>query len=259
MLLAIDSGNTNVVFALFEGERVVTQWRAATDQRRTADEYAVWLLHLMQASGFDPRAVTGAVISNVVPPLQRDLKLLCERYFRCTPVTVEEAVVTWGLDIRLSRPEQVGADRLANAVGAHADHGGSLIVIDFGTATTFDVVDEDGGYAGGVIAPGINLSLEALYAAAARLPRITIEKPARGMGHDTVSAMQSGVFWGYVGLIEGLVERIKRERGGPHKVIGTGGLAPLFSDATAAIEVVDGDLTLRGMRLLYERHRAKNS
>lgn len=257
MLLAIDSGNTNVVFALFEGERVVTQWRATTDQRRTADEYAVWLLHLMQASGFDPRTVTGAVISNVVPPLQRDLKLLCERYFHCTPVTVEEAVVTWGLDIRLSRPEQVGADRLANAVGAHADHGGSLIVIDFGTATTFDVVDEDGGYAGGVIAPGINLSMEALHSAAAKLPRVAIQRPAKVIGTDTVGNMQSGVFFGYVALIEGLIVRIKAERGRPMTVVATGGVASLFQGATDAIDHFDPDLTIRGLLEIWRRNQAK--
>jgi len=252
MLLAIDSGNTNVVFALFKGGDVVARWRSASDPRRTADEYAVWLSQLMTLEGYAPEQVTGAVISNVVPQAEYNLVRLCERYFKGRPVLLREAAADYPFEVRLQRPEQIGDDRIANAIGGHAHYEGALIIIDFGTATTFDVIASDGGYEGGVIAPGINLSMEALYQAAARLPRIAPQKPQQVIGVDTVSAMQSGVFWGYIGLIEGLVTRIRAEFGEPMHVVATGGLAPLFFETTDAIDTVDHELTLQGIRLLYE-------
>jgi type III pantothenate kinase len=251
MLLAIDSGNTNAVFAVYDGEKMLGQWRAASNPRRTTDEYAVWLTQLLSLAGLSIADIDGAILSNVVPAARHNLVRLCERYFGCTPLTVEEAIAKYDIAIRMSRPEQVGADRIANAVAAHERYDGALIVVDFGTATTFDLIDPDGAYSGGIIAPGINLSMDALYNAAARLPRIAVEKTEKVIGHDTVSAMHSGVFWGYIGLIEGLIARIRAERGEHHTVIATGGLAPLFHGTTEAIQYVDSDLTLRGLRLLY--------
>ncbi len=252
MLLAIDSGNTNCVFALLDGEELVGRWRAASDPRRTADEYAVWLTQLMTLDGHADVKVEGVILSNVVPAADYNLRRLCERYIGGPPVTVKGAAASYPIKIRLDRPDRIGDDRIANAVGAHARYPGPLIIVDFGTATTFDVVAADGGYEGGSIAPGINLSLDALYLGAAHLPRILIEKPQQVIGHDTVPAMQSGIFWGYIGLIEGLVKRIVAEFGEEMTVIGTGGLAPLFHGSTEAIHHVDHELTLRGLRLLYD-------
>ncbi|MEO1190121.1 MAG: type III pantothenate kinase [Pseudomonadota bacterium] len=256
MLLAIDSGNTNTVFALLKGEELIGRWRAASDARRTADEYAVWLTHLMALDGVSPADVDGLVLSNVVPAADYNLRTLCSRYFGGDPVTVHEAAEAYPIEIRLERPDRLGDDRIANAIGAHARYPGPKIIVDFGTATTFDVVAEDGGYEGGAIAPGINLSLDALYLGAAHLPRILIEKPQHVIGNDTVPAMQSGVFWGYIGLIEGLAKRIEADYGKPMTVIATGGLAPLFFGSTKAIHYVDHELTLRGLRLLYEHASA---
>lgn len=252
MLLAIDSGNTNCVVGLYEGDALKAKWRIATDPRRTSDEYVVWLTTLMGLAGLERTAITGAIVSNVVPAAQRAFDRLCHLHFGVEPITVEAAVRATDVPLRVARPEQLGADRIANAVAAHASYRGALIVIDFGTATTFDVIDPDGGLEGVIIAPGINLSMEALYQAAARLPRITLAKPPRIVGTDTVGAMQSGVFWGYVGLVEGLVARIRAERGADLTTVATGGLAPLFEEHTTAIQHKDPDLTLRGLRLLYE-------
>jgi type III pantothenate kinase len=252
MLLAIDSGNTNVGFAIYEGKQRCGFWRASSQANRTADEYAVWLTQLMQLDGLAPQDIDAAIIANVVPPASYALNSLCRRYFGVTPLIIGQPGVAIGVPVRIDRPEQVGVDRLVNCVAAQERHGGPLIVIDFGTATTFDIVGPDGGYEGGVIAPGINLSIEALYRAAAQLPRITVEKPDKVIGKATVPAMKSGVFWGYIGLVEGLVARIQAEYGQPMKVISTGGLAPLFTEATDAIGEVDGDLTLRGLQLIYD-------
>lgn len=248
MLLTIDAGNTNIVFAIFDGRELRSQWRIATDQSRTADEYLVWLDHLMIREGLTPEGVTGAVISTVVPQVLFNLRTLCRQYFRCEPLVVGESGLDLGIEIRA---RNVGADRLVNAVAAHSDYPGSLIVLDFGTATTFDAVNSDGAYLGGIIAPGINLSLEALHMAAAMLPRIAIARPQGVIGSDTVSAMQSGVFWGYVSLIEGMTKRIADEHGEEMTVIATGGLAPLFRDSTEAIHHVDQDLTIRGLAQIY--------
>lgn len=252
MLLVVDIGNTNVVFAVYEGETQRGRWRVATDVTRTADEYAVLLTQFLGLGGLVPQQIRAAMISNVVPAVQQPIETLCRRYLGCEPATIEQAVAAYDFAIRIARPEQVGGDRIANAVAANRTYGGPLIVVDFGTATTFDLVDPDGAYSGGIIAPGINLSIEALYAATARLPRIALVRPAEVVGHDTVSAMQSGVFWGYVGLLEGLIARVRAERGEQHRVIATGGLATLFSESTDAIDAVDEDLTLRGLVLLHQ-------
>lgn len=254
MLLAIDVGNTNIVFAICDGDTIKWRWRISTDGQRTADEYAVWLHQLMQLEGVERTLIDAAIIATVVPPTLFNLQRLCRKYFDVEPLIVAIGSINLGLRIDLPNPAEVGADRLVNAVAAHAAHAGNLIVVDFGTATTFDVVSADGAYQGGVIAPGINLSMDALYQAAAKLPRIAVEPPQNAQGNDlgvigkgTVHAMQSGVFWGYVGLIEGLVRRITSEIIGPVTVIATGGLATLFNRHTSAIDHVDGDLTIRGL------------
>jgi type III pantothenate kinase len=254
MLLAIDAGNTNIVFAVLEGAAIRGQWRAATRAERTADEYVVWLRELMGLKGLRLDDIGATIISTVVPQALFSLQTLCRHYFNSEPLVIGAIDVELGMQIRITDPRQAGADRIVNAVGAHIAYPGDLIVIDFGTATTFDVVAADGGYEGGIIAPGINLSAEALHQASAQLPRIAVVRPQAIIGFDTVSAMQSGVFWGYIGLIEGLVARIKGEYGKPMKVIATGGLAPLFNASTSAIEVVDADLTIRGLAEIYKRN-----
>ena len=255
MLLAIDAGNTNVVFAVHDGKEWRGRWRVATRADRTSDEYAVWLLALMQHCGLRPAEVDRCVIGTVVPAALYGLRRLCRDWFDCEPL-IARSNLDWGFEIKVDRPGEVGADRLLNSLAAHQHYQGPLIVIDLGTATTFDVVDKDGSYLGGIIAPGINLSIEALHQAAARLPRIGIGRPQAVIGRDTVSAMQSGVFWGYVGLIEGIVGRIRGEYEGDLKVIATGGLAPLFSEGTTVIERIDPDITLEGLRLLAGRNAA---
>lgn len=251
MLLTIDAGNTNVVFAIFEGETLRAKWRASSDAKRTADEYAVWLTQLMALEGLEPADVTQAIIANVVPAATFQLTTLCESFFRTKPLLIGDPAVDLGIAVHMDRPENVGADRLVNALAAHRSYGGPLIAIDFGTATTFDIVGADGAYEGGVIAPSAQHSSEALYRAAAQLPRVKIERPERVIGKDTVPGMKSGIYWGYVGLIEGLVARIREEYGEPMKVIATGGLAPIYAEATATIEAVDQDLTLRGLRQIH--------
>ena len=254
MFLAIDSGNTNTVFAVFEGDELRGEWRAATNAKRTADEYAVWLTQLMAIEDVKRQEVSGAIIASVVPAALFALVELCRRYFDSEPLVVGEDGVDVGLDVLVDRPDQVGADRLVGALAAHERYPGPLILIDFGTATTFDVIAGDGSYRGGVIAPGVNLSVEALYRAAANLPRVGIERPAMVIGKATVPAMESGVYWGYVALIEGLVERIAREFGAKLTVVATGGLAPLFAEATDSIDHLDTDLTLRGLAMVYRRN-----
>ncbi len=257
MLLTIDSGNTNIVFALYDGEEQCGVWRSSSDPRRTADEYAVWLSQLMSLGGLSADHVDAAVIATVVPEALFSLRTLCRGYFGCDPLVVGEPGVVLGMDVLVDSPSEVGADRLVNAVGAHERYGGPLIVIDFGTATTFDVVDGDGSYFGGVIAPGINLSLDALHAAAAQLPRVAVRRPPAVIGKRTVPAMLSGIYWGYVGLIEGLVARIVEEYGRDMKVIATGGLAPLFAEGTTVIGDVDPEMTLRGLASIWRRNRAQ--
>jgi len=247
MLLAIDAGNTNTTFAVFDGDEIVGEWRAGTNAARTADEYAVWLSSLMGLADIGFKDIDSAIIASVVPQSLFNLRTLCRRYGNCEPLVIGDPDVDIGIKILIEKSRDVGADRLVNAVGAHKLHGGPAIILDFGTATTFDVIDEQGNYHGGVIAPGINLSLQALHMAAAKLPRIAVERPSKVIGDDTESAMLSGVYYGYVGLIEGLVARIKQDYGKPMKVIATGGLAVMFSDGTDAFDGIDRDLTMRGL------------
>lgn len=258
MLLAIDAGNTNVVLAVYDGDTRRGQWRVATDRQRTADDYAVWLLSLMELNGLSRGDISDAIIGTVVPQALFDLRLLCATYFNCEPMVVS-LDLDLGMKVDMDEPGTAGADRICNAVAVHKHHGGPAIVIDFGTGTTFDIVDEKGNYRGGVIAPGINLSLEALHNVSAQLPRIAVVRPARVIGGGTVSAMQSGIYWGYVSLIEGLVRRIRDEFGEPMKVIATGGLAPMFADATDVIDTVDPDLTMRGLHEIHDRNKDRGA
>lgn len=255
MLLVVDAGNTNIVFAIHDGETWRGSWRIRTDAQRTSDEYAAWLLALLAHRGLDRREVSRAVIGTVVPAALYHLRRLCRDWFEVEPL-IARSTLDWGFPIRVDNPAEVGADRLLNTLAAHQLHGGPLLVIDFGTATTFDVVGADGAYEGGAIAPGINLSIEALHAAAARLPRIGIGRPQSVIGRSTVPAMQSGIYWGYVGMVEGLVARISAEWGAALPVVGTGGLAPLLAEGTMMIRTIDPDLTLDGLRLLAKRNRA---
>lgn len=252
MLLAIDAGNTNTVFAVYDGEEQRGLWRAATDTHRTADEYAVWLIQLMGLKGIRPNDIAASIISTVVPAALFNLTNLCSNYFDSTALVVGEPDVRLGIEVTVPNPREVGADRLVNAVAARSAHGYPLVIIDFGTATTFDVVGRSGAYEGGIIAPGVNLSMEALHMAAAKLPLVAVRRPQKVVGTDTVGAMQSGIFWGYVGLIEGLVARIKQECDMPDaKVIATGGLSTHFFNATKVIDLTDKDLTLRGLLEIY--------
>ena len=252
MLLAIDCGNTNTLFAIHDGTSWVVQWRSGTDSTRTADEHAVWLSQLMALNGLRFADITGCVISTVVPQALFNLRNLSRRYCQAEPVIVGEPGVLMDIEVRLDRPQDAGADRLVNALGARAEYTGPLIIIDSGTATTFDVIAGDGAFEGGIIAPGINLSMQALHAAAAKLPRVAIARPQRVMGKDTVSAMQSGVFWGYIDLIDGLVNRVKNEWGEPMTVIATGGVVSLFEGASRTIDHYDADLTIRGLMEVWK-------
>lgn len=254
MLLVIDAGNTNIVFAVHDGKGWCGIWRLATSIQRTSDEYGVWLEALLRRANISPESITSAVIGTVVPAALYHLRRLCREWFETEPL-VARSSLNWGFSIKTDSPENVGADRLLNALAAHYHYQGPVVVVDFGTATTFDVVDEKGDYIGGVISPGINLSIEALHQAAARLPRIGIGRPHMVIGRDTVPAMQSGVYWGYIGLIEGLLGRIEKEFGQPMKAVATGGLAPLFAEGTHKFTAIDPDLTLEGLRLLSARNK----
>ena len=257
MLLAIDAGNTNTVFAVYEDDEQRGLWRAATDTHRTADEYAVWLIQLMSLQNMTPKDIDTAIISTVVPAAMFNLTNLCQNYFSTQALVIGDPDVSLGISINVPNPAEVGADRLVNAVAAHRAYGGPMIIIDFGTATTFDVISADGDYQGGIIAPGVNLSMEALHMAAAKLPLVAVRRPQNVVGTNTVGAMQSGIFWGYVGLIEGLVARIKAETGLPDmKVVATGGLSSLFFNATEAIDLTDKDLTLRGLLGVHRLNRS---
>ena len=253
MLLAIDTGNTNTLFAVHDGAEWRAQWRSSTDMTKTADDYAVWLSTLMELSGLNLSQIDACIISTVGPQSLFNQRNFARRYLNVEPFVVGENV-DLGVKINIPKPSEVGADRLVNAVGAHGSYAGAKIVIDSGTATTFDIVAADGSFEGGIIAPGINLSMKALHEAAAKLPRVAIQKPERVIGRDTVAAMQSGVFWGYIDLIDGLVERIKAEYGHPMTVIATGGVASLFEGAARNIDHFDSDITIKGLRIIYDRN-----
>jgi type III pantothenate kinase len=255
MLLAIEQGNTNTLFAVHNGRDWVAQWRSATESSRTADEYGVWLSQLLTMQALTFAHIDAVIISSVVPQSLFNLRNLARRYLKVEPLVIGENA-DLGIEVRIEKPSEAGADRLVNTIGAYIGHGGDLIVIDSGTATTFDVVGHDGAFEGGVIAPGINLSMQALHDAAAKLPRVAIKKPQHVIGKDTVGAMQSGVFWGYVALIEGLVDRIKAQYERPMTVIATGGVASLFEGATTKIDKFDADLTLKGLLEIHRRNAA---
>ena len=256
MLLAIEQGNTNTLFAVHDGTAWIAQWRAATDSTRTADEYAVWLSQLLHMGGLQFGALDACIISSVVPQSIFNLRNLSRRYLHVEPLVIGENA-NLGIEVRIDKPSEAGADRLVNAIGAHVVYPGDLLVIDSGTATTFDIIAGDGAFEGGVIAPGINLSMEALHQAAAKLPRVAIQKPQRVLGKDTVGAMQSGVFWGYIALIEGLISRLKDEWEKPLTVVATGGVASLFHGATLSIDHFDPDLTIRGLLEIHRRNISK--
>jgi type III pantothenate kinase len=256
MLLAIDAGNTNVVFALVEDGVIRARWRIATDPRRTADQYAVWLYQLIEIEGLPRDVVDAVILGTVVPRAQHNLEVLASKYFKVEALIAGESGAEYGIGLDVEEPKSVGADRVLNAIAAHALHEGDLIVIDFGTATTFDVVDFAGAYKGGIIAPGINLSLDALVTAAAKLPRIAIQAPDGNLsviGRTTEDQMHIGIYWGYVAMMEGLVARMKAEIGRPVKVVATGGLATLFDRHSEMFDAIEPDLTIQGLALLYKR------
>jgi type III pantothenate kinase len=253
MLLAINVNNTNIKFGVVDGDDIIGEWRQHTSAMRTGDEHAVWLMQLMKMENIDPKSITHAIIGSVVPNANFNLRRLCTRYFDCEPMFIGDPDVVHGIKIK---GVGAGADRICNTVGAGVLFPKTpAIVVDFGTATNFDVVDEEGSYCGGAIAPGINLSIEALVNATALLPRIVVERPKQVIGTNTVACMHTGVFWGYVGLIEGIVKRIKAEFGKPMKVLSTGGLAPVFEGALDVIDQNVPDITARGMIEIFKRSR----
>ncbi len=254
MLLATDIGNTNVILGVFDGDKLKATWRIATGIHRMPDEYASLILDLFDRQGLAASEVKDAVLCSVVPPLVAVFEEAFKRYLKVSPLVVEAGVKT-GVRICMDNPREVGADRIVNAVAAHQLYGGSVIVIDFGTATTFDVVSEEGDYLGGAIAPGIAIATEALFTRTAALPRVDLTHPKRAIGRSTVAAMQSGIVFGYVGLIEGIVARIQQESGAKANVVATGGYAELLARETPVIQVVNTDLTLIGLRLIYEMNR----
>lgn len=250
MLLCIDCGNTNTVFSIWNGERFLATFRASTEWQRTSDQYYVWLSTLMGHKGI-PMEIDEVIVSSTVPRVVFNLRLLSDRYFNTRPLVVGKPDCLLPVSPRVDEGTTVGPDRLVNTAGAFDRHGGDLIVVDFGTATTFDVVDTDGAYVGGVIAPGVNLSLEALHMAAAALPHVDVTKPQRVIGTNTVACMQSGVFWGYVGLVREITGRIKDEHDTPMRIIGTGGLAPLFSQGDVLFDDIEEDLTMHGLTVIH--------
>ena len=261
MLLVIDVGNTNVVFAVFDGDTLAGQWRISTDARRTADEYGVWLTQVLEHSKIAPENINSAVVASVVPQTIFDLRQLTKRYFNTELMVIGDPrlKLKTGMGVKIDNPAEVGADRLVNAFAAWSIYKKALIVVDFGTATTFDVVSAQGDYIGGVIATGVNLSLEALHKAAAKLPNIAIAPPAKVIGTNTIGAMQSGIYYGYAGLVEGITSHIKAEYGAEMLVIATGGLASLFAKACPIIEKIEPDLTIYGLKELYELYEGQNA
>ncbi|MEM9968655.1 MAG: type III pantothenate kinase [Pseudomonadota bacterium] len=254
MLLAIDCGNTNTVFSIWDGTGFIATWRTATEWQRTADQYYVWLSTLMRFQNLDVD-ITDVIISSTVPRVVFNLRVLADRYFNTRPLVVGKPECALPVDVRVDEGTAVGPDRLVNTVAGFDLYGPDLIVVDFGTATTFDVVADDGAYVGGVIAPGVNLSLEALHNAAAALPHVDISKPQAVVGTNTVACMQSGVFWGYVGLVREVCDRIKAERAREMRVISTGGLAPLFQQAVVLFDEYRDDLTMHGLTVIHEYNK----
>jgi type III pantothenate kinase len=259
MLLVLDVGNTNTVLGVFEisaeSSRLIAHWRVSTTKTQTVDEYGVLFRNLFAMNGLEVTAVKGTVISSVVPPLDSTLREVCERYFHSQPLFIEPGVKT-GMPVHYDNPAEVGADRIVNSVAAFEKYGGPCIIVDFGTATTFDVVSKKGEYLGGVITPGIGISADALFSRTARLPRVDVRKPPRVLATNTVNSVQSGLYYGYIGLIDGILERLLAEMGDKVAVVATGGLAPLMGEGSKYIEKVDDLLTLEGLRIIYERNQA---
>ncbi|MCM2560877.1 type III pantothenate kinase [Lutimaribacter sp. EGI FJ00015] len=258
MLLAIDCGNTNTVFSIWDGQKFLCTLRTSTHHARTADAYFTWFSTLVKHYGIDAD-ITDVVIASTVPRVVWNLRVFTDRFFGVRPLVVGKPDCLLPQPPRVDPGTQVGPDRLANAVAAFDRHGGDVVVVDFGTATNFDVVAVDGAYVGGVIAPGVNLSLEALHMGAAALPHIDITQPDRVIGTNTVACIQSGVFWGYTGLIEGITARVKEEYGRPMKVVGTGGLAPLFAQAEDLFDCIEEDLTMHGLTVIYAYNKENGS
>lgn len=254
MILVVDVGNTNIVLGIYEGKDLLHHWRMSTNRSTTSDEYGMMMYNLFQHAGIQLDQVEGVIISSVVPPLMFVLEQLCSKYLKKEPLIVGPGIRT-GLNVRYENPREVGADRIVNAVAAIELYGSPCIVVDFGTATTFDYIDERGQYLGGAVAPGIGISTEALYQRAAKLPRIELVKPKSVIGRNTVASMQAGIIFGFAGQVDGIVDRIKREFGNEPKVIATGGLAEMISEESRTIEVVNPLLTLQGLQIIYERNK----
>lgn len=254
MILVLDVGNTNIVVGVFKGKNLVYNWRISTNKDKTSDEYGIQIRVLFHYSGVKYEDIEAVVISSVVPPVMPALEGMALKYFGIKPLVVGPGVKT-SMPIRYDNPKEVGADRIVNAVAAYEIYGGPLIVVDFGTATTFDAISKDGEYMGGAIAPGIGISTEALYTKAAKLPRIELIKPKTVIGKTTVTSMQSGIIYGFVGQTDGIITRMKKEMGGQAFVVATGGLAELISNESQSIDKVDSNLTLEGLRLIYERNK----
>ena len=255
MLLAIDCGNTNTVFSIWDGNEFISTWRTATDHQRTADQYFVWLSSLMSLQNIKAD-ISDVIISSTVPRVVFNLRVLSDRYFNTRPIVVGKPDCKVPIDVRVDAGTAVGPDRIVNSVAGYDLFGGNLIIVDFGTATTFDVVDKDGAYVGGVIAPGVNLSLQALHQMAAALPHVDIARPKEVIGTNTVACMQSGVFWGYIGLVKEICRKIIEEKQEVMKIIATGGLAPLLQSSDQLFEAVEDNLTMHGLRLIFDCNKS---
>ena len=258
MLLAIDCGNTNTIFSIWDGNKFISTWRTATDHQRTADQYFVWLSSLMSLQNIKAD-ISDVIISSTVPRVVFNLRVLSDRYFNTRPIVVGKPDCKVPIDVRVDAGTAVGPDRIVNSVAGYDLFGGNLIIVDFGTATTFDVVDKDGAYVGGVIAPGVNLSLQALHQMAAALPHVDIARPKEVIGTNTVACMQSGVFWGYIGLVKEICRKIIEEKQEVMKIIATGGLAPLLQSSDQLFEAVEDNLTMHGLRLIFDCNKSVDS